>query len=411
MFFFLFIKKDQFDCFSGEISLRSCKAYDCSQELVYLTASNETFNFRIKYEKPIDTKCQYDEDCQSSYSIKDLIRCEKSSQTCQCYDENITHIDVPGVGRLCTDSIDQSQCTKFSRRCLQWCDGSETSYCVCPKSTRKVRKIDGLYDCELEPTGNCRFDDDEQLIGSNIRKCPTGRAIFNCRMKNITVVIGTFCDGQQCRPPPISRQLYEEIPFQSRLSATARIIQKVFTSTRRQVHRRNESLAFVRILVAVTIAIILFFILITLIIIILIKSQRFRVSSTTSEDKVSSSSFAQSTSTALSTDSPTNINYLQEKQQPSIATLPLINYQNYLNKSTFAQGLVPQTNLSPRFHRQQQTLDEKRRVPLHIRSPSLLRINPFIDHASLTTKENLLKKRPLLPQVTRLQNGDVIISA
>lgn len=260
-----------------------------------------------------------------------------------------------------------------------------------------MRKIDGLYDCELEPTGRCRFDDDEQLIGSNIRKCPTG----------------TFCDGQQCRPPTISRQLYEEFPFQSRptTTTTARTLEKVFLSTWRQVHRRNEPIAFIRILVAIIIAVILFFILIVLIIIILIKSKRFRVASTTSEDKVSSSSFAQSTSTALSADSPTNIHYPQEKQQPSIATLPLINYQNYLNKSTFVQGLVPQTNLSPRFHRQQQTLDEKRRVPLHIRSPSLLRINPFIDHASLTTKENFTKKRPLLPQVTRLQNGDVIISA
>ncbi len=157
----------------GEISLRSCKAYDCSQELVYLTASNETFNFKINYEKPIDTKCQYDEDCQNSYSIKDLIHCDKQTQTCQCYNENISNIDISGIGRLCTDSIDQSNCTKFSRRCLKWCDESETSYCLCPKLTRKVRKINGVFDCELEPTGKCQFDD-EQLIGPNIRKCPTG---------------------------------------------------------------------------------------------------------------------------------------------------------------------------------------------------------------------------------------------
>jgi hypothetical protein len=37
-----------------------------------------------------------------------------------------------------------------------------------------VRKINGVFDCELEPTGKCRFDD-EQIIGSNIRKCPTGK--------------------------------------------------------------------------------------------------------------------------------------------------------------------------------------------------------------------------------------------
>lgn len=209
----------------------------------------------------------------------------------------------------------------------------------------------------------------------------------------------------------MSRQLYQEFSFPSRPSSTIRTVERIFTSTWKQIQRPNESITFIRILVVITVAIILFFILIILIIIILIKSQRFRVSSTTSEDKVSSSSFAQSTSTALSTDSPTNIIYPSEKQQPCIATLPPINYQTYLNHSTFVQGLVPQTNLSPRFHRQQQTLDDKRRVPLYIRSPSLLRINPFIDHASLTTKENLTKKRPLLPHVTRLQNGDVIISA
>jgi hypothetical protein len=37
-----------------------------------------------------------------------------------------------------------------------------------------VRKINGIFDCELEPTGICRFDD-EQDIGLNIRKCPTGK--------------------------------------------------------------------------------------------------------------------------------------------------------------------------------------------------------------------------------------------
>ena len=142
---------------------------------MYLTASNETFNFNIKYEKPIDTTCQYNEDCQNSYSIKDLIRCDKLTQTCQCYNENISSIGISGIGRFCTDSIDQSNCTKFSRRCLKWCDSSKTSHCVCPKLTRKVRKINGVFDCELEPTGICRFNDnDDQTIGSTIRKCPTG---------------------------------------------------------------------------------------------------------------------------------------------------------------------------------------------------------------------------------------------
>lgn len=169
------------------------------------------------------------------------------------------------------------------------------------------------------------------------------------------------------------------------------------------MNRQNDTKAFIRTLIVIAIAIILFFILIILIITIVIKSNRFRVSST-SEDKVSSSSFAQSISTAISTDSPTNINYHHQLKSS-------INYENYWNKSTFVQGLVPHTSLTPKFHRQQQTLDEKRRIPLEIRSPSLSRINPFIDHGSLTTNDNLPKKRTPLPKIKRLQNGDVIISA
>jgi len=168
-------------CFSGEITLRSCKAYDCNQQIVYLTASNETFNLKINYEKPIDSPCQYNEDCQRSYSVKDLIHCDKQSQTCQCSNENITTFDLPSIGRLCTDSIDQSNCTKYPRRCLRWCDQSLTSHCLCPTLTRKVRKINGQFDCELEPNGVCSFDD-EHLIGKNIRKCPTGNSKSHKRM-------------------------------------------------------------------------------------------------------------------------------------------------------------------------------------------------------------------------------------
>jgi hypothetical protein len=114
-----------------------------------------------------------DEDCSNRYSLTDLIHCDQISQTCQCFDENITTIDISDIGRLCTDSIDQSNCTKFPQRCVQWCNESETSHCICPKYTRKVRKINGVFDCELEPRGICRFDDE-----LNIRKCPTGNIIF-----------------------------------------------------------------------------------------------------------------------------------------------------------------------------------------------------------------------------------------
>lgn len=152
----------------------------------------------------------------------------------------------------------------------------------------------------------------------------------------------------------------------------------------------------------------------------LVKSYRFRASSTSSEDKVSSSSFAQSTSTALSMDLSTNpTSHYHQQLEPTRASISPItsadsfqHYDNYLSKTGIVHGLVPQTILSPRFHRQQQVLDERRRTPLQIRSPSLSRINPFIDHASLaTTKERQGSKRVSSPQVTRLENGDVIISA
>ncbi|CAF1933002.1 unnamed protein product [Rotaria magnacalcarata] len=397
----------------GEISLRSCKAYDCSREIVYLTASNETFNFKINYEKPINTKCQYDEDCQNSYSIKNLIYCNKLSKTCQCHNENISNMDIAGVGRFCTDSIDQSNCTKFPRRCLQWCDKSETSHCVCPKSTRKVRKINGVFDCELEPTGICRFDyHDSPTIGSNIRKCPTGN---NSNEKKIRLdfILGTYCDGNQCRPLAIFRQthekLFSEIPVSSTTTVTSTF--SLLSSTYKNLDSDDQTAAFIRTLIFIAIAIILFFVLIIIIITILIKSRRLRTSSSSLEDKVSSSSFAPSTSTTTSTDSPTHHDYHHQLKQQNIATITSSYCENYLPKSPFAHGLVPQTNLSPRFHRQQKTIDDRRRIPLNIRSPSLSRINPFIDHAALTTNEHITKKRSPLPKITRLQNGDVLITA
>ena len=167
MFIYLFI-------LLGEITLRSCKAYDCNRELVYLTAPNETFHFQIHYEKTIGSPCDEDRDCQHFNS---LLRCDSISRTCRCYDETVMKIDIPTVGRVCTDSIDRTNCTEYSRRCLKWCDHSRTSHCLCPSYTRKVRKITGIYDCELEPTGPCRFDD-ESKVGIQIRKCPTGRELI-----------------------------------------------------------------------------------------------------------------------------------------------------------------------------------------------------------------------------------------
>lgn len=205
-------------------------------------------------------------------------------------------------------------------------------------------------------------------------------------------------------------------PFPSLTTA----IRPRLKSTSKQSQRDQQTAIFIRTLIFIAIAIILFFILIILIITMLVKSYRFRASSTSSEDKVSSSSFAQSTSTALSMDLSTNpTSHYHQQLEPTRASISPItsadsfqHYDNYLSKTGIVHGLVPQAILSPRFHRQQQVLDERRRTPLQIRSPSLSRINPFIDHASLaTTKERQGSKRVSSPQVTRLENGDVIISA
>ena len=387
---------------SGEISLRSCKAYDCARELVYLTASNETFDFHIDYEKVIGAPCQTNDDCQYSFSVRNLLRCEQASQTCQCAHDGLSEIELAGVGRVCSDSIDRTNCTEFPRRCQGWCDGSETSHCLCPKSTRKVRKISGVFDCELEPTDPCQFDDEEG-IGLSIRKCPTG----------------TFCDGDRCRPATHSRLIVDE-PLPAFTTPVGRNLSSAFT----RVHRDHRSKAFIRTLMMIAVAILLLFILIILIIVILIKSQRWRSSSTSSEDKASSSSFAPSTSTVLSMDLSTAMNYHHHHQLQlpprSISTISshesTRQYDNYLTRAPFLHGLVPQSSLSSRFHQQQQqqqqpVRDDRRRMPLHIRSPSLARINPFLDHGSLATNEHLAQQRSSAPKVTRLHNGDVIISA
>ncbi|CAF1076383.1 unnamed protein product [Rotaria sordida] len=381
----------------GEITLRSCKAYDCSKQLVYLTASNETFKFKIDYEKSIGTKCYSNSDCSNRYSMNDFIQCDQISQTCQCSNDNITRIDITGIGRICTDSIDRSNCTKFPQRCLKWCDESKTSYCICPKYTRKVRKINGVFDCELEPTGICRFDD-ENNIGLNIRKCPTG----------------TICDNNQCRPLTIFQKMNEKIRNESFFSSTISTI-TLFSSSTKQIHTISNS--FIFILIIITIISLLCFILIISIITILIKTHRCRLLlSSSSEDKVSSSSFAQSTSTAISTDFSNEI--YQFQQLPILSTDYSKHYENYLiTQPKFIHGIVPQTNLSPRFYRHYQGFDKtQRRAPLHIQSPSLSYVNTFIDHGLLTTNTSSynndnIKKRNHLPTITHLQNGDVLISA
>jgi hypothetical protein len=142
----------------------------------------------------------------------------------------------------------------------------------------------------------------------------------------------------------------------------------LFSSTIKQIIPTD----FLRILVIIALASLLFFILIIFIIIMLIKTHRFRLSSS-SEDKISSSSFASSASTITSNDYPNDI--YQFKSQT-------YDYSQHYYP-TFIPGLVPQTNLSPRFYRSAYQGFNERRIPVHIQSPI----------------------------ITHLQNGDVLISA
>ena len=155
---------------------------------------------------------------------------------------------------------------------------------------------------------------------------------------------------------------------------------------------------FIRILVIIALASLLFCILIIFIIAMLIKTQRFHLPS--SEDKVSSSSFSRSSITATSTaDFPNEI--YQFKPQSILSYNHSPPYGNYF--PTFLPGLVPQGNLSPRFYRPYLGHDRRpRRTPVHIQSPSVSSSNQGL----LTTNRRIHR-----PTITRLQNGDVLISA
>jgi len=100
----------------------------------------------------------------------------------------------------------------------------------------------------------------------------------------------------------------------------------------------------------------------------LIKSHRFHLSTISEDDKMSS----------ISTDFPNEIYNFKPQSFISNDYFP-----------TFIHELVPQTNLSPRFYRQYQGVNERQRQP-----PSL----SYINHR-------------LLPTITHLKNGDVLITA
>lgn len=195
----------------------------------------------------------------------------------------------------------------------------------------------------------------------------------------IKVCLGTICDGYQCQSLTVFRQMYDNT---SDLMETS---QSILFSSPMQQARTN----FIRILVIITLASLLFCILIIFIIAMLIKTRRFRWPST-SDDKISSSSFIHSTSTAISNE------IYQFKPQSILSYDYSQRHGNYFcTRPTYLPGLVPQTNLSPRFSRPYSAFDTHyRRAPVHIQSPSLT----YTDQG-------------LFPSIKHLQNGDVLISA
>lgn len=123
----------------------------------------------------------------------------------------------------------------------------------------------------------------------------------------------------------------------------------------------------------------------------LIKARRFRWPST-SDDKISSSSFIHSTSTAVS-------NEIYQFKPQSILSYDYTQRlgHSFSNRPTYLPGLVPQANLSPRFYRSSSGWDRHYRQALpsaQIRSSSLTHPN-----------------QGLFPSIRHLQNGDVLISA
>ena len=199
-------------------------------------------------------------------------------------------------------------------------------------------------------------------------------------------------------------EVYQDETF---LSTTTRSMFDLFSSTQKQINAITTN--FTHILIIIAISSLLCFLLIIFIITMLIKTRRCLVSPL-SADRASSSSFTQSTSTAISTDFPLEI--YQFKQFPIISTDNSKCHENYSMKNLVPiHGLVSQTNLSPRFYRQHQGIHEReRQAPLQMQSLSYVR--PFVDHGLLTTKTyNHTKKRTHQPTLTHLQNGDVLISA
>ena len=198
-------------------------------------------------------------------------------------------------------------------------------------------------------------------------------------------------------PREISETIYEQPP---RLPDATPTLDVLSSAATRPTHQLSPN--FLRTLVIIISTITFFFLLILFLIVMLLKSRRLRLLSSF-EDKVSASSFVQSTSTAISNDFSNDIYQFKPR---SISNM---DYGGFIEQSFRAPeaaltGLVPQNNLSPRFYRHHQNFSQ-RRAPLYIQSPSLS--DPHRSELSTTTQEPYVSQ----PRMTHLHNGDVIISA
>lgn len=171
----------------------------------------------------------------------------------------------------------------------------------------------------------------------------------------------------RCRPLTIFRQ--DILDFHRNIDENPDAIVSNQTDESRKHFRLTSTLFKWLILVAIIIFILIIFI--AFLIVILIKTRRI----SSNDEKISSSSFIISSSTIMSNDIG------QENE----------HYQT----GSFVTGLLPQNSLSPRFYRPQQQFDQ-RRVPMYIQSPSL----SFLGQNQMSS-----------PKLTRLENGDILITA
>lgn len=107
-----------------------------------------------------------------------LIDCSSYSSTCQCVStkNQFASIRIENSS-FCADSLNESNCQIFPSRCVDWCNGSENVFCVCPSETRKIQREKKFF-CELIDDRNlsCSIDDPIRLCSSS-RCCVESRCV------------------------------------------------------------------------------------------------------------------------------------------------------------------------------------------------------------------------------------------